>query len=144
MRKRWLIIPVVVMVLAVALVGGVVLASGDSDRSENDVNGKAEGFAYRVAEILGLEEGTVADAMKQASVEMHNERIEAWLDKMVESGKVTQEQADEYQEWLNDQPTGFERFWGRGFGRHHGFRGKGRWSKGSWDKDYFHSSESSA
>ena len=104
---------------------------------------RQRGFAYRVAEILGLEEGTVADAMKQASVEMHNERIEAWLDKMVESGKVTQEQADEYQEWLNDQPTGFERFWGRGFGRHHGFRGKGRWSKGSWDKDYSNSSESS-
>lgn len=143
MRKRWLIIPVVVMVLAGALVGGVVLASGDSDRSENDVNGKAEGFAHRVAEILGLEEDTVAEAMKQASKEMHNERIEAWLDKMVESGKVTQEQADEYQEWLNDQPTGFERFWGRGFGQHHGFRDKGRWSKGSWDKDYFDWSESS-
>ncbi len=141
MRKRWLIIPVAVLALAVALVGGVVLAegTGDGDSSGGGISeGSSKGFAARVAEILGLEEDTVADAMEQARQEMHDERVEAWLDKMVESGKITQEQADDYQEWLDDRPEGLDRSWGKGFGGHHGFRSRGR-----WDKDSSDSSESS-
>ena len=146
MRRRLLIIPVVVLVLAVALVGGVVLAEGiaDGDGSRGDINdGNSKGFAARVAEILGLEEDTVADAMEQARQEMHDERVKAWLDKMVESGKITQEQADDYQEWLDDRPDGLDRSWGKGFGGHHGFHSRGRWGKGFWNKDSPDSSESS-
>ena len=134
MRKRWLVIPVVVLALAVALVGGVVLAdgTGDGDDGGSDVSdGSSKGFAARVAEILGLEEDTVADAMEQARQEMHDERVEAWLDKMVESGKITQEQADDYQDWLDDRPEGLDRSWGKGFRGHHWFHGRGL----KWDKD---------
>ena len=88
------------------------------------------GSLPRVAEILELEEDTVADAMEQARQEMHDERVEAWLDKMVESGKITQEQADDYQDWLDDQPEGLDRSWGKGFGGHHWFHGRGL----KWDK----------
>ena len=135
MRKRWLFIPIVVLLVALGVVGGAVLAEQVSDGDKVRDDGDKKGFAGRVAEILGLDEETVADAMKQAKKEMHEEFVQAWLDKMVESGRITQDQADEYQAWLDDQPEGFEKSWGKGFGRHHGFRGKGRWSKRCCDND---------
>lgn len=130
MRKRWLIIPVVVLALAIAIAGGVVMARGASDgTADNDDSGVSsgsdKGFAARVAEILDLEEDTVSDAIKQAMQEMHDERVQAWLDRMVESGRITQDQADEYKTWLDSKPEGIQGMRGKGFGRHHGFRGKG-------------------
>ena len=135
MRKRWLLIPIVVLLVALGVAGGAVLAEQVSDGDKVKGSGDNRGFTARVAGILGLEEDTVADAMQQAKKEMHEEYVQAWLDKMVESGRITQEQADEYQDWLDDRPEGFEIYKGRGFGRHHGFRGKGRWNKDGWDKD---------
>ena len=108
-----------------------VLAEGTGDGGSDVSDGSSKGFAARVAEILGLEEDAVADAMEQARQEMHDERVEAWLDKMVESGKITQEQADDYQDWLDDRPEGLDRSWGKGFRGHHGFHGRGL----KWDKD---------
>ena len=134
MRKRWLFIPIVVLLVALGVVGGAVLAEQVSDGDKVRDDGDKKGFAGRVAEILGLDEETVADAMKQAKKEMHEEYVQAWLDKMVESGRITQEQADEYQNWLDDRPEGFEKSWGKGFGRD-GLRGKGRWGKGCCGKD---------
>ena len=129
MRKRWLLIPIVVLLVALGVAGGAVLAEQISDGDKVKGNGDKNGFAARVAEILGLDEDTVADAMEQAKKEMHEEYVQAWLEKMVESGRITQEQADEYRNWLDDRPEGFEKSWEKGFGRHHGFRGKGRWGK---------------
>ena len=125
MRKRWLVIPVVVLALAIAVAAGAVLAqsTGDADGSKS--------FVGRVAETLGLEEDTVADAMKQAWQEMHEERLQARLDALVESGRITQEQADEYKTWLDSRPEGVGPLSGKGFGRHHGLHGRGF----KWDKD---------
>ncbi len=134
MRKRWLFIPIVVLLVAMGVVGGAVLAEQVSDGDKVTDDGDKKGFAGRVAEILGLDEETVADAMKQAKKEMHEEYVQAWLDKMVESGRITQEQADEYQDWLDDRPEGFEKSWRKGSGRD-GLRGKGRWGKGCCGKD---------
>ena len=125
MRKRWLVIPVVVLALAVAVAGGAVLAQSTGDGH----GGKS--FAGRVADILGLEEDTVADATKQAWQEMHEERLQARLDALVESGRITQEQADEYKTWLDSRPEGIGRLGENGFGQHHGFHGRGF----KWDKD---------
>ena len=128
MRKRWVVIPVVVLALTVALVGGVLLAEGTGDDGSggSDVSDEGnKGFAARVAEILGMEEDTVADAVKQAKQEMYEEKLQAKLDALVESGRITQEEADEYKEWVDSRPEGIERLRGKGFGRHHGFRGKG-------------------
>ena len=144
MRKRWLIIPAVVVALAVALVGGVVLAGGVGDGGKGKFGERSgEGFVARVASILGLGEDTVSDAMEQAKQEMYAERLEAWLDEMVEAGKITQAQADEYKDWLENRPEGLGPLEGKGFGGHHKFRGKGRWGKGDWDKDsWYEKSES--
>ena len=97
MRKRWIIVSVVMAALAIAITGGAIMAQDeDEDGSKS--------FAGRVAEILGLEEDTVGDAMKQAKEDMRDEAVKAKLDALVEDGKMTQEDADAYLEWLESRP----------------------------------------
>ncbi len=124
MRKRWIVVSVVMAALAIALTGGAILAQDDSD------DDSSKSFAGRVAEILGLDEDTVADAMEQAKEDMRDEAIKAKLDALVEAGEITQDEADEYLEWLEDRP---DVDFGRGHGR--GFRGKGGFGrKHGWGK----------
>lgn len=124
MKKRWIIVSVVMAALAIALTGGAILAQDeDEDGSKS--------FAGRVAEILGLQEDTVADAMQQAKEDMRDEAVKAKLDALVEAGEITQEEADEYLEWLESRP---DVNFGGGHGRGHGKRGFGRRHGWGWGK----------
>ncbi len=123
MRKRWVIVSVVMAALAIAITGGAIMAQDEDEDSSKT-------FAGRVAEILGLEEDTVADAMKQAKEDMRDEAVKAKLDALVEAGEMTQEDADAYLEWLESRPdVDFKGGFGRGF---HGKRGFGR--KHGWGR----------
>ncbi len=102
MRKGLIIVALVVGALALALTGGATLAqSGDSDGDSR--KGK---FAERVASILGIETSQVEDAMQQARTELRDEALQEKLDAMVESGKITQAQADEIKAWVQAKPEG--------------------------------------
>ena len=123
MRKRWVIVSVVMAALAIAITGGAIMAQDEDEDSSKT-------FAGRVAEILGLEDDTVADAMKQAKEDMRDEAVKAKLDALVEDGKMTQEDADAYLEWLESRP---DVDFGGGFGRgSHGKRGFGK--KHGWGR----------
>ena len=123
MRKRWVIVSVVMAALAIAITGGAIMAQDDGEDGSKT-------FAGRVAEILGLEDDTVADAMKQAKEDMRDEAVKAKLDALVEDGKMTQEDADAYLEWLESRP---DVDFGGGFGRgSHGKRGFGK--KHGWGR----------
>lgn len=123
MRKRWILVPValVTMALAVATVG-VALAH------ESNGDSKADKFTSRVAEILGLDEAQVEDAMKQARQELRDEAMQNKLDSLVEKGLITQEQADEYLEWRQSRPEAIPWFGksGFGYGKYGYKRGYGR------------------
>ena len=106
--KRWLIIPAVAGLAAVAALGGIA-AAGSGDRGET---------GSRVAEILELDEETVTDAFKQAMQQQFDEALQAKLDKLVEAGRLTQEQADEFKAWIDERPEGVPLL---GFGKQ-GFR----------------------
>ena len=106
MRKGWIFVALTVGALALALTGGAALAQS----SDSDGDSRKGKFAERVASILGLESSQVEDAMKQARTELRDEWLQAKLDAMVESGKITQEQADEYKAWVEAKPEGA--FWG--------------------------------
>lgn len=117
----------VAALVAVGVMGGTVLAQS---ADENPV----QSFAERVAEILGLDSATVENAMEQAKSDIAEERVQAWLDKMVAADKMTQEQADAYSTWYESRPegvgAGFDYKKGRGdrgwFGHKKG-RGDHRW-----------------
>lgn len=87
----------VAALVAVGVMGGTVLAQS---ADENPV----QSFAERVAEILGLDSATVENAMEQAKSDIAEERVQAWLDKMVAADKATQEQADAYMDWYEARP----------------------------------------
>ena len=104
--KRWLIIPAVAGLAAVAALGGVAAASSSGGGETGS----------RVAEILELDEETVADAFEQATQQRVDEALQARLDKLVEEERITQEQADEFKAWYDERPEGVPGF-GIGFGK---------------------------
>ena len=125
-RKRWLIVSIMGAVMALGIASGVVAAQ---EATGPDGDSTIRGLAARVAEILGIDETQVQDAIEQAKAEMHDERLDAHLAAMVYSGRLTQEQADEYRVWIESRPEGLspKAFGGRGrhgrSGGHFGGRG---------------------
>ena len=134
MKKRWIFISAVLATLVIAITGGAIMAqdTGNTETSEE------RSFAGRVADILGLDEQTVSDAMEQVKEEMRDEAIQHKLDTLVEKGLMTQEEADEYGDWIRSMPDIGHNFggfghrshkrgfgWGksRGWGRGHGWGG---------------------
>lgn len=112
LKSRWLLIPAAVFAFAAVAVGAFALGTGASFADGGD----RDGFAARVASILGLEESAVSDAMSRAKRELRGERMQAALDGKVSDGDITQAQADEYLAWIDAAPD-----WAgeRGHGRHH-------------------------
>jgi len=96
--KKFIVIAVIVAVLAVGAVAGVAVAQ----TSNPDAQGKS--LIARVAAILGIDEQRVQDAFDQAQKDMKNEALDTFLQKQVESGKITQEQADADKQWLQSKP----------------------------------------
>ena len=116
-KRNRLVVVAAVMALVVGLGGGAVMAQ----ESESDGGSPIQSFVSRVAGILGLGEQEVQDAFDQAAREMHDEALQQKLAYLVEEGKITQEQADEYAEWYESRPESLgPRFGGRGFGGRHG------------------------
>jgi hypothetical protein len=87
--KKIRLFPITLVVLVgLAIIGGVVSAQ-DSGQSTGT-------FTQRVAMILNVNETALQDAMKQARQELAQEKVVA----AVESGKITQEQADRKLVWI--------------------------------------------
>ncbi|MBF8268120.1 MAG: hypothetical protein HW388_1628 [Dehalococcoidia bacterium] len=127
MKRRWLFITLLVGVLTLGIMGGTALAQEDGTGADTPL----KSFAARVAGILGLPEAQVQDAMKQAATEMQDEAVQRKLDKLVEKGRLTLEQATEYKAWYDSRPDGMlPGFGGRGFGRGGMMRGGGHMGGG--------------
>jgi len=121
MRRRWILVPLLMALLALGVTAGVALAQGDGEDADSPV----QSFVARVAAILGLDEALVQDALNQASREAREERLQMKLDRMVEQGRITQEQADEHLLWLQAKPDGMmNKFPFRGPGKHGRFGGR--------------------
>lgn len=120
-KRRWMVAVAAVVALVVGLGGGTVLAQ------EGDPDGISpiQSLVSRVAGILGLDEQEVQYAFDQATREIQDEALQRKLAYLVESGKITQEQADEYAEWYGSRPESLgPRFGRRGFGAFGGFGGR--------------------
>lgn len=125
--RRWFVIPVAVALLAIGVVtAGAALAQESGTEGSSTISS----FASRVASILGLDEARVQEAMDQAQRELQEEALKSRLDALVEAGRITQEQADQYFQWYQSRPDNFPGL-GFGFGhRGHGHRMKG--FRGLW------------
>jgi competence protein ComGC len=59
----------------------------------------------RVAQILGLDQQKLVDAVKQAQGELPKETPDARLQELIANGTLTQQQADEIKAWMESRPA---------------------------------------
>jgi len=108
-NKKIIIIEVLVVVMLIATVGVVAVARADDETAGQDQN-ITSGLMEKTAEIYEQNTGTAIDseelgsAFVQARQEIRTENRYHFLDKLVELGKITQEQADEFEAWLEARP----------------------------------------
>lgn len=117
MRKHKWFIPVVVasVLLIGGIVGGVVVAGDDS--SSNTTAGNQTEAADRYQALLdracaiyqentgvAIDSEQLKDALDQAQGELQEEALESRLQNLVDDGKMTQEEADQYLTWWQSRP----------------------------------------
>ena len=73
------------------------------------VTANTTGLLARVAEILDISEEDLINAFKQAQQEMRQEAFNQTLDKAVEEGLLTQDEAEEIKEWWGQKPEVLDR-----------------------------------
>ena len=99
MKKRLVIISVTAALILLGIFGGIAAAQGqDEDKIIRGPNTRIS----KMAEILGIDEGRVEQAFKQAASETRDERMKNHLARLVETGKITQEQANHKFEWMKE------------------------------------------
>jgi hypothetical protein len=119
--KKFIIIAVSAAVLLAGSISGVALAAGNGDNSQpkalgTDLLAKVCTI-YQQKTGVAIDQAALQDAFTQARSEMQKEQEQAHLQDLVTQGTITQDQADQYLNWLQskpDVPIGF------------GFRGHGR------------------
>ena len=93
-----------------------------SDNLTTDNQTQYEVFVSKVAIKLGLYHDTVATAMQEARQEMMNEALAERLQQAVTDGRITQDQADQILQWMQDRPAALDELGGFGPGGEGGGR----------------------
>lgn len=99
-RKKIVIVALLAAVVLLGSIGGMVFAQTGS--SDNTTSGKT--LVARVAVILGIDQQKLQDAVTQARTEMRDEALDNYLKNLVDQGKITQQQADQYKAWVKSKP----------------------------------------
>lgn len=158
--NKFIVVAVLATVVVVGTVTGVVLAqNGGNSQPES----KYGALLNRICEIyqentgVAVNSEALKEAFAQAQSEMRTEALENRLQKLVDEGKITQDEATAYKEWLQARPDmeqfrqQFGEWWqarpgippelkewqesrpdvplGFGFGGHGGFRGPLGWGR---------------
>jgi len=106
-KKMKVLVSVLVAVLMLVGSGSAIAMAQEEEEPEPTV--EANGLLAGVAEILGIPEEDLIDAFGQARQEMTEEVFLNALDKAVEEGLITQEEADEIKEWWEQKPDVLDR-----------------------------------
>jgi hypothetical protein len=114
-KRKWFVSMVVVSALLIGgITGGVVAANNNSsDTIAGNQTQAAEQYQALLDKVCAIyEENTGAvldseqlkDALDQARTEIQDEALESWLQSLVNDGKITQGEADQYLEWWQSRP----------------------------------------
>ena len=126
-RSKKFIVAVVMAVVLVGSISGVALATDNGDNSQPEAEHGA--MLERVCEIYQENTGTAIDAqalkeaLAQAQGEIQAAAMENRLQKLVDEGEITQEEADQYLEWWESKPDVSIGFDSHGRGGMRGFGG---------------------
>jgi hypothetical protein len=117
MRKRKWFIPVVVasVLLIGGITGGLVAANNSSSNTtagnQTQTAEQYQAFLDRVCAIyeektgVAIDSGQLQAALQQARSEMQDEALKSWLQNLVDKGKITQSEADQYLQWWQSRPN---------------------------------------
>ena len=117
--KKFILLAVLATAILVGGIGGVVYAQGDGDEDASPKTVLLE----KVADKLGIDPQQLEDAFTEAIGEMRDEAHLKWLEKAVEEGLITAEEAEEYSEWWAAKPDVEFGFGGAGQLERRGFGG---------------------
>jgi hypothetical protein len=98
-RKKLMIIGLVAVVILVGSIAGLALAQTGTPSPA-----QPQTLWSRVATILGIDQQKLEDAVTQAQRDMKDESVDAYLKNLVDQGKITQQQADQYKSWWQARP----------------------------------------
>jgi len=104
LKKKFLITGVLCVVVLAGVLGGFAIASADDGDSARDT------LMDKVAEIYQKNTGTAIDAQElqkaftEAGGAVRLNMRDQMLQKLVDEGKITQEQADAWKSWLESRP----------------------------------------
>jgi hypothetical protein len=85
-----------------------VVSTSDNETSQYDT------FVSRLADKLGLDEETVATAIKEVRQEMRDEALAERLQEAVDEGTITQDEADQILAWMKSRPDALDELGGLG------------------------------
>jgi len=107
MSKRVkVLVSVLVAVLLLVASGTAIAMAQEEEEPAPPV--ESNGLLARVAGILGIPEEDLIDAFGQARQEMREGVFLDALDKAIEEGIITQEEADEIEEWWEQKPEALD------------------------------------
>ncbi len=108
--KRYMKYGIIAIVAVVALsVGITAVVSAESPEAEvGSDTGPGQIFAGKLADILGLDEGEVADAVQQARQDMREEMQQQRLQTALEERLITEEEAEQIQDWWDSRPEAMQ------------------------------------
>jgi len=94
------------LVLATILVAVMLIASIPviALAQEGEAPERQGALMFRVAEMLGIDQQELENALKQAQMESREETFEARLQELIAEGTLTQEQANELKAWMEAKP----------------------------------------
>jgi hypothetical protein len=107
--KKYLLATVLAVVVLAGSIGGVALAQTGTD-DNNQPKAQNEALLDKVCVIyeqntgVAINSAELEKAFDQARSEMQDEALNNYLQSLVDEGKITQEQADEYKAWLESKP----------------------------------------
>jgi len=108
MSKKVKVLVSVLVAVVLLTVGGAAAVMADDGSTATDNETGRKGLLARVAENLGITDEELANAFKQARQEMREEAFIRYLDKAVEDGLITQQEANEIREWWEQRPEAID------------------------------------
>jgi hypothetical protein len=100
-NRKFLVIGIIVAVLLAGTIAGVALAQTSTTPAKPK---PGDAIMARVASILGIDQTKLEDAFAKAQKEAADSALDARLKQMVDAGRMTQAQADQYKSWWQSRP----------------------------------------
>jgi len=116
MSKKLKVLVAVLTAVVLLTVGGAAAVLADDETTSTSNVTSTNNLLARVADKLGIAEEELANAFSEAQQEMREEAFTSYLDKAVEEGLITQEEANEIEEWQEQRPEAFNSLSPRQFG----------------------------